>query len=75
VERSDIHVDTASGAMASRAKLYLVLQQLRPRDTLMITRLDRLSRSVLRQLLHTRSRNRRRIATVQVLISPEGTVR
>ncbi|WP_042374997.1 recombinase family protein [Streptacidiphilus neutrinimicus] len=47
VERSNIHVDTASGAKASRPKLELVLQLLRPGDTLKITRLDRLSRSVL----------------------------
>ncbi|MEU1446629.1 MULTISPECIES: recombinase family protein [Streptomyces] len=47
VERGDIHVDTASGAKASRPKLDLVLQLLRPGDTLKITRLDRLSRSVL----------------------------
>jgi DNA invertase Pin-like site-specific DNA recombinase len=47
VERSEIHVDTASGAKASRPKLDLVLQLLRPGDTLKITRLDRLSRSVL----------------------------
>ncbi|MFD9595532.1 recombinase family protein [Kitasatospora sp. NPDC059973] len=47
VERSDIHVDTASGAKASRPRLELVLQLLRPGDTLKITRLDRLSRSVL----------------------------
>ncbi|QUW85327.1 recombinase family protein [Streptomyces mirabilis] len=46
VERGDIHVDTASGAKASRPKLDLVLQLLRPGDTLKITRLDRLSRSV-----------------------------
>ncbi|CDR09393.1 recombinase family protein [Streptomyces iranensis] len=47
VERGDIHIDTASGAKASRPKLDLVLQLLRPGDTLKITRLDRLSRSVL----------------------------
>lgn len=46
-ERSNIHIDTASGARASRPKLDLVLQLLRPGDTLKITRLDRLSRSVL----------------------------
>ena len=42
-----IHIDTASGAKASRPKLDLVLQLLREGDTLVITRLDRLSRSVL----------------------------
>ncbi|MFI8829160.1 recombinase family protein [Streptomyces sp. NPDC053431] len=47
VERGDIHVDTASGAKASRPKFDLVLQLLRPGDTLKITRFDRLSRSVL----------------------------
>ncbi len=43
----DIHIDIASGAKASRPKLDLVLQLLREGDTLVITRLDRLSRSVL----------------------------
>jgi DNA invertase Pin-like site-specific DNA recombinase len=47
VDREHIHVDVASGAKASRPKLDLVLQLLRPGDTLKITRLDRLSRSVL----------------------------
>ncbi|WP_369185414.1 recombinase family protein [Streptomyces sp. Y1] len=47
VDRDNIHIDTASGAKASRPKLDLVLQLLRPGDTLKITRLDRLSRSVL----------------------------
>jgi Resolvase, N terminal domain len=47
VGRDNIHVDTASGAKASRPRLELVLQLLRPGDTLKITRLDRLSRSVL----------------------------
>ena len=47
VDREHIHVDTVSGAKASRPKLDLVLQLLRPGDTLKITRLDRLSRSVL----------------------------
>src|SRR5690606_8552173 len=43
----DIHVDVASGAKASRPKLDLVMQLLREGDTLKVTRLDRLSRSVL----------------------------
>ncbi|MFE4924297.1 recombinase family protein [Streptomyces sp. NPDC056661] len=47
VERENIHVDQASGAKASRPKLDLVLQLLRKVDTLQVTRLDRLSRSVL----------------------------
>jgi len=47
VERGNIHLDTASGAKASRPKLDLVLQLLRDGDGLKITRLDRLSRSVL----------------------------
>lgn len=47
VEARDIHVDVASGAKASRPKLDLVLQLLRAGDTLKVTRLDRLSRSVL----------------------------
>ncbi|MFE4998619.1 recombinase family protein [Streptomyces mirabilis] len=47
VDRDHIHVDKASGAKASRPKLELVLQVLREGDTLKVTRLDRLSRSVL----------------------------
>ncbi|MBC9728512.1 recombinase family protein [Streptomyces sp. TRM68367] len=47
VDRENIHVDTASGAKASRPKLDLVLELLREGDTLKVTRLDRLSRSVL----------------------------
>jgi len=42
-----IHTGTASGAKASRSQLDLVLKLLRDGDTLVITRLDRLSRSVL----------------------------
>jgi DNA invertase Pin-like site-specific DNA recombinase len=47
VAERDIHTDTASGAKASRPSLDLVLKLLRDGDTLVITRLDRLSRSVL----------------------------
>jgi DNA invertase Pin-like site-specific DNA recombinase len=47
VDRDDIHVDVASGAKASRPKLDLVTQLMREGDTLKVTRLDRLSRSVL----------------------------
>jgi DNA invertase Pin-like site-specific DNA recombinase len=47
VLRENIHLDKASGAKASRPKLDLVLQLLREGDTLKVTRLDRLSRSVL----------------------------
>lgn len=43
----DVHVDHASGAKASRPQLDLVLRLLRAGDTLVITRLDRLGRSVL----------------------------
>ncbi|MCW2942353.1 MAG: Resolvase protein, partial [Actinomycetia bacterium] len=46
VDRDNIHIDKASGAKASRPKLDLVLQLLREGDTLKVTRLDRLSRSV-----------------------------
>ncbi|ONH32824.1 recombinase family protein [Pseudofrankia asymbiotica] len=46
VER-DIHVDIASGAKASRPKFDLVMQLLRADDTLKVTRLDRLGRSLL----------------------------
>ncbi|MFE3390034.1 recombinase family protein [Streptomyces anulatus] len=41
------HVDTASGAKASSPKLDLAMQLLREGDMLKVTRLDRLSRSVL----------------------------
>jgi DNA invertase Pin-like site-specific DNA recombinase len=47
VEPADVHIDTASGAKASRPKLDLVLTLARPGDTIVITRLDRLGRSVL----------------------------
>ncbi|WP_037696891.1 recombinase family protein [Streptomyces scabiei] len=47
VDRDNIHVDVASGAKASRPKLDLVMQLMREGDTLKVTRLDRLSRSVL----------------------------
>ncbi|MFF3872197.1 recombinase family protein [Streptomyces sp. NPDC001978] len=47
VDRDHIPVDTASGAKTSRPKLGLVMQLLREGDTLKVTRLDRLSRSVL----------------------------
>lgn len=47
VAREDIYVDHASGAKASRPKLDNVLRLLRDGDTLKITRLDRLGRSVL----------------------------
>jgi DNA invertase Pin-like site-specific DNA recombinase len=47
VQREHIYLDTASGAKASRPKLDLVLKMLRAGDTLVITRLDRLSRSML----------------------------
>ncbi|WP_326640061.1 recombinase family protein [Streptosporangium sp. NBC_01755] len=46
VERANIFADTASGAKASRPRLDEVLALLAPGDTLKITRLDRLSRSV-----------------------------
>jgi DNA invertase Pin-like site-specific DNA recombinase len=46
VAAENIHIDKASGAKASRPKLDLVLQLLREGDTLKVTRLDRLSRSV-----------------------------
>nr|WTB28681.1 recombinase family protein [Streptomyces sp. NBC_00830] len=47
VEKRNIYVEIASGAKASRPKLDLVLKLLREGDTLKVTRLDRLSRSVL----------------------------
>lgn len=47
VAADDIHLDHASGAKASRPQMDLVLKILRAGDTLVITRLDRLGRSVL----------------------------
>lgn len=47
VAERDIHVDVAGGAKASRPKLDLVMQLLRAGDTLKITRLDRLGRSLV----------------------------
>ena len=47
VARDNIHLDTASGAKAGRPQLDLALKLLRAGDTLKITRLDRLGRSVL----------------------------
>jgi DNA invertase Pin-like site-specific DNA recombinase len=47
VAASDVYVDHASGAKASRPQLDVVLRILREGDTLKITRLDRLGRSVL----------------------------
>ncbi|MEV4112168.1 recombinase family protein [Nonomuraea sp. NPDC049695] len=47
VDRSAIHLGKASGAKDSRPSLDLVLKLLREGDTLKVTRLDRLSRSVL----------------------------
>jgi DNA invertase Pin-like site-specific DNA recombinase len=46
VEREHIFLDRASGAKASRPELDRLLGVLQPGDTLKITRLDRLSRSV-----------------------------
>ena len=40
-----VFVDTASGALAARPALDQVLDQLRPGDTLMVWKLDRLGRS------------------------------
>jgi len=47
VGENDIYIDHASGAKASRPKLDEVLRVLRDGDTLKITRLDRLGRSVV----------------------------
>ena len=47
VDRDNIYLDRASGAKASRPQLDVVLRMLRSGDTLKVTRLDRLSRSVL----------------------------
>jgi DNA invertase Pin-like site-specific DNA recombinase len=47
-----VFVDTASGALAARPELAQVLDQLRPGDTLVVWKLDRLGRS-LRHLIDT----------------------
>src|SRR4051812_35221097 len=47
VAETDVHLDVASGAKATRPKLDLVLKLLRAGDTLVVTRLDRLGRSVV----------------------------
>jgi DNA invertase Pin-like site-specific DNA recombinase len=47
VARDNIHVDVASGAKASRPQFDLVMKLLRAGDTLKVTRLDRLGRSLL----------------------------
>ena len=47
VDARNIHIDYAGGAKASRPELDGVLTRLRGGDTLVITRLDRLGRSVL----------------------------
>ncbi|OUS94399.1 recombinase [Rhodococcus sp. NCIMB 12038] len=47
VAAENIHIDHAGGAKASRPQLDLVLQRLRADDVLVITRLDRLGRSML----------------------------
>ena len=47
VESDNIYLDTTSGAKASRPQLDVLLKVLRRGDTLKITRLDRLGRSVL----------------------------
>ncbi|MGI8414161.1 MAG: recombinase family protein [Solirubrobacteraceae bacterium] len=47
VAATDIYIDHASGAKASRPQLDIALRMLRDEDTLKITRLDRLGRSVL----------------------------
>ena len=47
VAAADVYVDYASGAKASRPQLDLVVRLVRGGDTLVITRLDRLGRSML----------------------------
>ena len=47
VEPGNVYLDTASGAKASRPQLDVLLKMLRDGDTLKVTRLDRLGRSVL----------------------------
>ncbi len=47
VDPANIHLDRASGAKASRPKLDELVGKLRDGDTVVITRLDRLGRSVV----------------------------
>lgn len=47
IDAANIHTDQAGGAKASRPQLDTVLARMRGGDTLVITRLDRLGRSVL----------------------------
>jgi hypothetical protein len=47
VAEDDIYIDVASGAKAGRPKLDLICKLLRPGDTLVVTGLDRLGRSVV----------------------------
>jgi hypothetical protein len=47
VQPDNIYVDVTSGAKASRPQFDLVMKLLREGDTLKVTRLDRLGRSVL----------------------------
>ncbi|MFI2750950.1 recombinase family protein [Kitasatospora sp. NPDC018623] len=47
IDAANIHTDHAGGAKASRPQLDAVLTRLRSGDTLVITRLDRLGRSVV----------------------------
>lgn len=51
VEERHIHIDIASGSKSSRLQLDLIMQLLRDGDTLKVTRLDRLGRS-LRHLVN-----------------------
>jgi DNA invertase Pin-like site-specific DNA recombinase len=51
VTEDNIYIDVASGAKASRPQLELVLKLLREGDTLAVTRLDRLGRSVVHLVL------------------------
>ena len=73
----DIHVDHSSGAKASRPRLDLLLRLLRDGDVLVITRLDRLGRSVL-HLITLGAELRERGVGLRVLeqgidtASPEG---
>ena len=46
VDRDNIHVDYASGAKASRPELDLLNKRMREGDTLKVTRLDRIARSL-----------------------------
>lgn len=79
VDQKCLYVDVASGARAQRPQLDALTRALRPADTLVVTRLDRLGRSLVHlvnfaELLRERGVNL--VATEQAIdtTTPEGRV-